>query len=271
MRRKVDYDAIWLEKFNLVKEFKEEYGRFPYQKEEYKGVKLGIWLVNQKCRLTNRSVRMEMLKSIGFYFGSLYDKSWDTYIKLLKEFKEEYDRFPYPKEEYKGVKLGAWLRNQKTRLDNGPRKEMLKSIGFDFGSLHDKSWDEHIKLLKEFKEEYDRFPYNDEIYHGVAIGAWVGSVRYSYNNQDSDKISIRLDENRIKQLMEMDFKFTDWELKFKLIKDFKEEYGRLPHNKEEYKGAKIGIWLMNHKKYDRNNPERRELLESIGVKFKEVK
>lgn len=83
-------------------------------------------------------------------------------------------------------------------------------------------------------------------------------------------------DDLIKALEEIDFPFTNWkdykwELKFKLLKEFKEEYGRLPHNKEEYKGVNIGTWLMNHKKYDRTNPERKQLLESVGVKFKEVK
>jgi len=234
MRNKREYEEMkWKENFELAKEFKEKYGRFPRNKEEYKGVKLGIWLVNQKCRLTNRSLKMQMLQSIGFDFGNLYDKSWKKHIKLLKEFKEEYNRFPNQKEEYKGAKLGAWLRNQKTRLDDESKKEMLQSIGVNFNSLHNKSWDEHIELLKEFKEEYNRFPYSNEIYHGVAIGVWVTSVRYSYNNQDSDKISIKLDENRINQLMEIDFIFTDWELKFRLVKEFKEKY--IKQVADEYK------------------------------------
>lgn len=66
-----------------------------------------------------------------------------------------------------------------------------------------------------------------------------------------------------------DYEEKKWKENFELAKEFKEKYGRFPRVKEEYKGVKLGTWLMNHKIYDRNNQERIELLKSIGVEFKE--
>lgn len=262
----------WKRNFNLVKEFKEEYGRLPYTKEEYKGVKLGSWLRNQKARLSNRSIKMEMLESIGFDFGSLYDKLWDKHIKLLKEFKEEYGRLPYNDEIYRGVAIGAWVCSVRFTYNNPDsdnisirlnenRIKQLEEMDFQFAD-----WKSKFELLKEFKEEYGRFPYRREEYKGVKIGLYVYNIRYRYLNNKHIK------KDFVKALKEIGFTFNYtrdcvWNSNFILLKEFKEEYGRFPHTREAYKDVQLGKWLANCKTRYRNNSERRELLESIGVEF----
>lgn len=282
MRNKKEYEEIkWKENFELTKEFKEKYRRFPRSKEEYKGVKLGIWLSNQKSRLTNRSVKMEMLKSIGFPFESISDIQWEKNLKLFKEYLNRYGKYPGTKESYKGVNLGSWIDTVRysyniSKLDGNKkipvrltesRMKQLEEINFEFSD-----WEINFKILKEFKEEYGRFPKNNETYKGFNIGDYVSNLRNRYSD---DNRSIK--KELVEALEEIGFNLlfdnrkTTWAKNFQILKEFKEVYGRLPHNNEDYKGVNIGIWLMNHKKYDRTNPERKQLLQSVGVKFKEVK
>lgn len=282
MRNKREYEEIrWRENFELTKEFKEKYGRFPRSKEEYKGVKLGVWLNNQKSRLTNRSVKMEMLKSIGFPFEPIVDIQWQNNFKLLKEYLDRYGKYPGTKESYKGVNLGSWIdtirhayninkfnKNKKVHMVlTESRMKQLEEINFEFND-----WGINFRILKEFKEEYGRFPKNNETYKGFNIGSYVSNLRNRYSDDNrciKKELVEALEEIGFNLLF--DDRKTTWDKNFQILKEFKEEYGRLPHNDEDYKGVKIGIWLMNHKKHDRNKPERKQLLESVGVKFKEVK
>lgn len=281
MRNKREYEEMkWKENFELAKEFKEKYGRFPKSTEEYKGVKLGGWLNNQKNRLTNRSVRMEMLKSIGFRFERVSDIQWEKNLNLFKEYIDKYGKYPGTKESYKGVNLGNWIEsirysyamnksNENAKFImklTEDRIKQLEEINFEFTD-----WEINFKLLKEFKEEYGRFPKYGEIYKDFNIGFYVCNLRNRYNKDDR-----YIRKELVEALEEIGFnlsnkQYNTWYNNFKILKEFKEEYGRLPLNREVYKGVKIGIWLMNHKKYDRDNPERKQLLQSIGVKFKEVK
>ncbi len=278
MRNKREYEEMkWKENFELTKEFKEKYGRFPGFKEEYKGVKLGIWLTNQKRRLTNRSVKMEMLKSIGFSFEAIKDIQWEKNLKLFKEYFNEYGKYPASKESYKGVNLGSWIDSIRYSYNNGnkihpiklteSRMKQLEEINFEFTD-----WEINFKILKEFKEEYGRFPNYNETYKGFNIGDYVSNLRNRYTD-DNRSIKKELVEalEEIGFNLLFDIRKATWDKNFQILKDFKEEYGRLPHNNEKYKGVNIGKWLMNHKKYNRTNPERKQLLQSVGVKFKEAK
>lgn len=188
-------------------------------------------------------------------------------FNLLKEFKEEFGRFPKTTEKYKGVKLGMWcstVRNKKWRQSKD-RIAMLDSIGFIW-CVHDYKWDKNFKLLKEFKEEYDRFPISGEIYKGTKLGMWCDIQRHYYNN-DRDCIS----EDRIAMLDSIGFIWSihayQWDKNFELLKEFKEEYGRMPSSNEDYKDVHLGMWCANvrytYKVY--NN-----LSEDLYIKLKEI-
>ena len=64
---KTKNDIKFMEKFNLLKEFKEEFNRFPKARETYKGVKLGMWCADLRSKRWRHSKdRIALLDSIGF-------------------------------------------------------------------------------------------------------------------------------------------------------------------------------------------------------------
>ena len=54
-----DNVSTWQYKYDLLQEFYEMHKRFPYSTEVYKGVKLGMWLCQQKHLSQNRAAYPE--------------------------------------------------------------------------------------------------------------------------------------------------------------------------------------------------------------------
>ncbi|MFQ9065703.1 MAG: helicase associated domain-containing protein [Romboutsia timonensis] len=128
---KTKNDIKFMEKFNLLKEFKEEFGKLPTTVDEYKGVKLGAWCSNvrvlYKCNCLSEDL-YNKLREIGFMFDYNKEK-WEYNFNLLKEFKEEFNRLPRQYEKYKNVDIGFWIYNNMSRCDDERKKELLRSVG----------------------------------------------------------------------------------------------------------------------------------------------
>lgn len=71
------YDVKWNENFETYKEYVENYG-IPTKRTEYKGVKLGNWLANQKSKFNRNELEPERLNTLNefnpFWNGTLEDQ-----------------------------------------------------------------------------------------------------------------------------------------------------------------------------------------------------
>lgn len=259
-------DIKFMEKFNLLKEFKKEFNRFPKARETYKGVKLGMWCADLRSKRWRHSKdRIALLDSIGFVWD-VHKHNWDTNFKLVKEFKEEFGKMPSSTEEYKGVKLGMWCDIQRHYYNNDidyiskERIDLLNSIGFVW-SIQDDRYNNNFELLKEFKEEFGKLPTTVDEYKGVKLGAWCSNVRFLYKCNS-------LSEDLYKKLKEIGFMFDynkeKWEYNFNLLKEFKEEFNRLPKQYEKYKNVELGFWMYNNMSRCIDD-RKKELLRSVGV------
>ena len=127
----------WEESFELLKAYKEEHGHSRVPKSaEYRGFKLGRWVSLQRKRGKSgqmRKDRVAQLNGIGFtWVAGESPRPWAESFELLKEYKEEHGHCRVPKRaEYRGIKLGRWMseqrgahragklsENQRTRLDD---------------------------------------------------------------------------------------------------------------------------------------------------------
>lgn len=57
-------DDKWDKKFELLKEFKDVYGKYPVTTEIYKGVRVGSWYTTQRKNLKNGTLRSDRLKKL---------------------------------------------------------------------------------------------------------------------------------------------------------------------------------------------------------------
>lgn len=188
-------DARWDKNFKVLKEFKEEYGRLPKMKEEYKGVKIGRWVANIRYyynlkhevdrRIVLDEKRMEDLESIGFIFGD-----WTIHFDILVRFKEEYGRFPETYETYEGFEIGMYCNNIRARYNHsyGHIKDnllkALEKIDFPLTDWKDYKWNMRFGFLKEFKEKHGRLPKCNEKYNGFCLGAWMYRERRKTDNPE---------------------------------------------------------------------------------------
>ena len=259
--RKEKDTKIWNRKYELYKEFKNLYNHEPSQSTMFKGVKLGSWYNAQKQnyylgKLSKK--RMHLLEEANFISENLYDKQWDDNFELYKEFKDEHGREPKGNEIYKNVRIGNWCSNQrvfykKEKLQQN-RFELLQEKGFIFSSRNEQfenRWNYKFQLYKEFKELYGREPKNTEIYKNEFLGKWC--VRQKENN-DNGKLS----EEKYKLLSSVNFNFDSssnyqWNKKYELYKEFKQQYAREPMYSEEYKNINLDDWCRYQRKLNKEN------------------
>lgn len=155
------------------------------------------------------------------------DIIWDNNFDLLKEYKDNYGKFPVYDEIYKGVKLGLWFHNQRKRVKSGYRKEKLESIGYDFTNIKDKQWRYKYNKLAEYMKKRGNQPSSSTIYDGVKIGQWL------YNQKKcKDKEKIKLLE--------------DIGIKIKTFEDYVHDFVKHVHKYTNGEGdEKVLIFIAN--------------------------
>ena len=105
-------------------------------------------------------------------------------------------------------------------------------------------------------------PSSNEDYKDVHLGMWCANVRYSY------KVHNNLSEELYIKLKEIGFMFDcineNFMQRVELLKEFKEEKGRLPKQYERYKDIELGFWMYNNISRCKDE-EKKKILRSIGV------
>lgn len=179
------HDAAWEERYELVLEFLDRFGRLPYAYEEFRGVKLGRWLEVHTKRDAGRPDRMEKLARIG-----ALDK-WERFYRLLESFVKENGRLPGKKEIYADVSLGAWLTRQRADMRSEDSKlskeqeDKLRLLG-----VSDSDWESKFGLVLSFCEEHGRLPKFEDTYHGVNIGRWIYAQRKTLDpTRDAQRVA----------------------------------------------------------------------------------
>ena len=195
---------------------------------------------------------------------------WEDAFYILEQFVGEYHRLPKRNEVYHGVQLGEWCSNQKRRVmqsGNEERIQKLQDIGlFDADATYlQYQWEQNYTLLKAFIAEHHRMPKVTEVYRGVNIGAWYAAQKGLLQSDDypADRRA-KIESLGITPATVQD----DWEQHYQDLKDFIAEYHRLPKQKEEYHGFKIGLWCTRQVQRAKNesySAERRKKLEDIGL------
>ena len=113
-------DKQWNDYYELLKEYKKEYGNInvPYSYEK-DGKKLGIWLSNQKQIYNGKTkgnlneTRIQLLEELGMSWDKTH-RIWHDYYEQLKEYKEEHGNIDVPTYyQVNQINLGVWLHHQR--------------------------------------------------------------------------------------------------------------------------------------------------------------
>lgn len=272
------FERQWLTYFELLKQYVAEFGYMPKAVAEYHGMKLGIWLANQKnasrCGLLPQN-RAEMLRDFGVPLEGIREQQWQKVFEVFKDFISDNGKVPSRTAIHKGVRIGAWLGNQRTMFKKGAlspeREKLLRSVGVTFENKQvafDRQWKNNFALLKEYVARFGKVPTMQIMYKGVNLGNWA-------NNQKMEFKRGKLSPGKEKLLREVGIPLEGthkhrWCECFSLLQEYVAENGKLPAKRATYKEVRLGGWLDNQKTAFRNGvlaPEREVLLRDVGVKF----
>lgn len=201
---KYSSNSNWMYKYELLKEYVSIYKKLPVRTTEYKNIKLGIWIKNQRdankgkgngTKITQSQI--ELLKEIpGWKFEILNPDQWNINYELLKEYVSINKKLPIVKIEYKGVKLGNWCNNQrksyrgKSQFKITQRQiDLLQQISGWMWDIYQDQWNINYELLKEYVTINNKLPIFKTEYKSINLGNWINNQRNVYNGKSKGKIT----------------------------------------------------------------------------------
>jgi superfamily II DNA or RNA helicase len=174
--------------------------------------------------------------------------NWMFSYGALSEYVSEFDKYPIATEEYKGIKIGAWLALQRSRVDylEKERKELLNRLPNFIWEPYEHQWETGFMRLENFVERYGHArpvrSFVDE--DGFKLAVWVGVQRSQYKKG-------KLGKDKIDRLTNLSPSWSfdpfedDWEFGFKKLEKFTKENGNAnpPAKYQTEDGFNLGRWV----------------------------
>ncbi|MGN0667130.1 MAG: Helicase associated domain protein [Huintestinicola sp.] len=142
----------------------------------------------------------------------------------------------------------------------------IRELLDDISNTFEMSWESTFQVLCEFINQNKRFPYQKEKYNGLSLGCWCDSQKMMYRNG-------RLSEVRINALEEIGFPWDTleeaWNIKFSMLKAFKERTGRFPVRKDSLEDESIHqlyTWCSSQRQFYKTG----RMLHDRILKFQEI-
>ncbi|MCE3232592.1 MAG: type restriction protein res subunit [Rickettsiaceae bacterium] len=266
------FSSSWDDMYNMLLEFKEEYGHYNvpiYYKRD--GKQLGEWVSKQRTRYRKGCLvekRKALLDKLGFCWNVL-DSSWYAKFEQLKKFKEKNGHCNIPQAGQYKKTLGPWVNKLRLSYKEGrlleEKKVLLDQLGFCWEGIYEDLWYTNFEKLKKFKEKHGHcnVPREYEKKDKVLV-AWVYAQRNSYAKD------ILLKERKI-LLNQLGFCWDTleelWYNNFEQLKAFKEKNGHCNISQAgEYKKS-LQQWINRQRLYYKKGTlrkDRKALLDKLG-------
>ena len=296
----------WNDMYEYAKKYYEHYGNLDVQykfktndgftKNDDGKINLGVWITNQRHKLTPESEKGKLLLQIGMSFENKKSTfSWEEMYEYAKKYYEHYKNLEVPQRfktddgfspnEYGKINLGVWLRNQRYKISVDSEKgKLLSQIGLRF-ERKKISWEEMYEYAKKYYEHYKdlevpiKFKTNDGFTRDdngkINLGAWLQNQKYI----------ISPDSEREKLLMQIGMHFErkniSWEEMYEYAKKYYEHYKDLEvpakfkttngFTKDENGKINLGIWILSQRHNISPDSEKGKLLSQIGMSFENKK
>lgn len=165
------------------------------------------------------SYQIKQLDNLGFEWNNARKSEqfcFDNGFNALQEYKEKHGHCNVAEKDDR--RLYSWcykIRNTMTRVRDGKypslslteeQVQKLSDLGFDFSAVNrDKTFDDRIKDLIAFKEEYGHCRVPQKI--NKSLQTWCAKVRKDHDLPPHERTI--LNEERIKQLEDLGFEWTN--------------------------------------------------------------
>jgi len=177
---------FWL---GLLTQYKNKYGdcNVPDRHTTVEGLALGSWVTRQRKMIGINPQRKKRLDDLNFVWD-LSQEIWDTIIKHLKEYKEQFNDL-LVKQGFKtpdGYELGNKVNSLRTDREklSVEQIEILDDLEFIWNVL-DYQWERGFSHLLKFQGEFGHLNVLKEYIcdDGYLLGNWVSRQRrYGVNN-----------------------------------------------------------------------------------------
>ena len=124
-----------------------------------------------------------------------------------------------------------------------------QSLYFDKITHFRLSWEDKLKLCKEFYNEFKKIPKDNKKYKDFGIGSFIQMIRLG---NDQDKIN-QLKEIFKEDWIEGDINEHNYKQNIELCKQFYDEFHKLPSATEKYKDFSIGQFIYRIKTKNNEN------------------
>lgn len=276
-------DDRWMSSYQITKAFYEKNGRLPVRSDTVSSDDLENvyhWVCQQRQQIKNgalSSERIKLLEQIGFATESkTADDLWYENFSLLAEFAAENHRFPAisdSKESELTNKIYHWMLRQREYYKKGKLSEerirKLESIGFVWDAKMD-LWNRQFTLLKAFVEQNHRPPTAKDKIQGAVIGQWyLKQKKMIDTGKLSPELCAKIQALNILEIDNYDaYNDSAWQKNFAALKQFLDEFHRLPYTDELYHGIELYQWLFMQKQRCRERKLKQEYIDmfsEIGI------
>ena len=294
------FDRIWLEKFQLLKEYRDLHGHCNVpQYEKFRGCQLGFWVSNLRMlrkRGTLRHDRFELLQSLKFVWvsreGSLWsdhrdtdriDTLWESMYQQLVDFYKDYGHVVVPNLFINGRNwpLGRWVRAQRTNNTQNTllpeRRELLDDLGFVWrvpkhseGQEADlRHWKCIFNRLVTYWEEHGDCHVPRSYTSDPELGRWAHEQRTLLSAGTGTMHAFKIDRmDAIGFLVTAERYQECWEQQFANLVEYKNTHGSLTINHIDAGG--LLKWTASQRWLERNgilSAERKRKLIAIGFQW----
>ena len=272
-------DEKWWKRYKELLEYKRRYGDCLVPGGYKKNPSLGKWVVKQRTLYRTGkllSYRKKLLEEINFYWSRqdhrlrtvFYDKKWEKKYKMLEKYVRDFGHPFVPHEWKPNPSLARWVSDQRMNFSNHKLSEekiaRLNALHFEWKPL-EAQWMERFYELKNFyqKHNHTKIPVGGK-FHSLA--KWVSYMRGRKNEISKEQVAL-LDTLNFNWVMGKRKIYT-WEEMYRKLEMYKKKHGMLPAGKID--DTKLYKWFYDQRtERVKHSPERKALLEKLGMKFRE--
>ena len=238
------------------------------------GFALGNWVRNIRTRYRTGALTRKQIEELGVLgiVWNVVDSRWERCYAEAAAYYERYGNLEFPKHYVaeSGLRLGAWLENQRIAYLKGElsadKAARLEAIGMLWEGRNDRQWQEtYAAARRYFRQHGDlNVPYDYVSPEGVRLGEWVVRQRVAYKGHfaSSKKVNRKpLNQERKKMLdaIGMDWREENsWQKHFEELSVYQKEHGSLaiPASYKTADGCWLSRWFYNQRKKLKETPEK---------------
>ena len=262
-------EAAWARGLEAAKRYRQIHGdlNVPAGYKDETGFALSNWLKNTKARQRDGSLDAKQtaaLEELGVVWNVI-DARWEYFYAEAAAYWEQNGNLAFPKKYVTdtGVRLGAWLENQRAAYQEGTltpnRIARLEAIGMEWGGRNERQWQEAYAAAKRyFAQRGDlNVPYDYVTPEGFRLGQWIVRQRMSCKGHAGKTLSP--ERKKLLEIIGMDWREEDpWQKHFEEVCDYQKEHGHLmiPASYKTADGCWLNRWFANQRKKLREAPEK---------------